>query len=451
MFKSMISSIVSKNMKKKLDNSTIKEEDIVDVLKQIRISLLDADVNLLVTKNFIKNIREKAIGTIVDPGQKPDEIFLTIIKNELVEILGKETSLINFEKKGLKIMLVGLQGSGKTTTAGKIASYVKNKSKKSPLLVACDIYRPAAIDQLRTLSKELNVHFFEKGNENPTKIAKAALEQSIINKDDCTIFDTAGRLQTNKELMNELVQLKKVISPDEILLVVDSMAGQDIINVAEEFHKALNLTGIIITKLDSDARAGAALSLRSVLNIPIKLTGVGEKLGSLDLFHPDRIADKILGYGDILTLAEQASDVIDEKSAKKSLQKMLSGKMDLEDLLKQMEQLTKMGSFGSLMNMLPNSSGLSSKMSDEKIYEIENKINIWRVLLSSMTLKERRNPQLLKKNPNRRTRIIKGSGRKPDELNKMLSEWEKGKTRMEELGKQIKKGKNPFSEWMPQS
>ncbi|MEG2802275.1 MAG: signal recognition particle protein [Malacoplasma sp.] len=451
MFKSMISSIVSKNMKKKLEDSTIKEEDIVEVLKQIRISLLDADVNLLVTKNFIKNIREKAIGKIVEPNIKPDEFLLTIIKDELVEVLGSETSPINFEKKGLKIMLVGLQGSGKTTTAGKIANYAKNKFKKSPMLVACDIYRPAAIDQLRTLSKELKVDFFEKGNENPVKIAKLAMAHADSNKDDCIIFDTAGRLQTNKELMKELVEIKKTISPDEILLVVDSMSGQDITNVAEEFNKALKLTGIIITKLDSDSRAGAALSLRSILNVPIKLTGVGEKLGSLDIFHPDRIADKILGYGDVLTLAEQAADVIDEKSAKKSLQKMLSGKMDLEDLMMQMEQLTKMGSFGSLVNMLPGSSGLSGKMTDEKIYEIENKINVWKILLSSMTLKERRNPHLLKKNPNRRTRIIKGSGRKPDELNKMLNEWEKGKSRMEELGKQIKKGKNPFSEWFPQS
>lgn len=441
MFKSMISSIVTKNMKKKLENSTIKEEDISEVLKQIRISLLDADVNLKVTKDFIKNIREKAVGTMIDIGKKPDEVFLSIIREELIDILGSETSSINYKTNPLKIMMVGLQGSGKTTTAGKLANFLKTKQNKKPMLVACDVYRPAAIDQLQTLSKEVNVDFYQEGNQNPVKISKNALLQSHKNKNDAIIFDTAGRLQTNKELMDELVKIKKEVNPDEILLVVDAMAGQDVINVAEEFNKTLNLTGIVITKLDSEARAGAALSLRSILDVPIKLTGIGERMGSLDIFHPDRIADKILGYGDILTLAEKASDAIDEKTAKKSLQKMLSGKMDLEDLLMQMEQITKMGSIGSMMNMLPNMQG---KLSDEKVFEIENKIKIWKVLLSSMTLKERRNPHLIKKNPNRRTRIIKGSGRKPDELNKMLSEWEKGKSRMEEIGRQIKKGKNPF-------
>ena len=234
------------------------------------------------------------------------------------------------------------------------------------------------------------------------------------------------------------------MNPDEILLVVDAMAGQDIINVAQEFNNRLSLTGIVITKLDSDARAGAALSLTSILDVPVKLTGVGEKLASLDVFHPDRIADKILGFGDMLTLAEQAAENLDEQVVKKSFQKMLSGKMDLEDLMNQMEQVTKMGSIGSIMQMLPG----APKLGDEKLFEIEEKIKIWRVLLSSMTVKERRNPQLLKKNVNRKNRIIKGSGRKPDELNKLLSEWEKSKERMEEVGKQIKKGHNPFADWM---
>lgn len=444
MFKSMIASIVAKNMKKKLENSTIKEEDLVDVLKQIRISLLDADVNLTVTKNLIKNIREAAIGTVIDPGKKPDDTLLLIIKEELIKVLGSETKTIDFKKKNLKIMMVGLQGSGKTTTVAKIANFAKNKFNKKPLLVACDIYRPAAIDQLKTLANDIKVDFYEKQTQDPIKTAKQSIEVAEKNKDDLIIVDTAGRLHTNKELMDELVKIKKAINPDEILLVVDAMAGQDIVNVAQEFNDALSLTGIVITKLDSDARAGAALSLRSILDVPIKLTGVGEKVGSLDVFHPDRIADKILGFGDMITLAEQAAENLDEKVVKKSFQRMLSGKMDLEDLMNQMEQISKMGSLGSIMSMLPN----APKISEDKISDVEQRMKNWKVLLSSMTLKERRNPSLLKKNPNRKIRILKGSGRKADELNKLLSEWEKAKQRMEEVGKQIKKGQNPFAGWM---
>ncbi len=444
MFKSMIASIVAKNMKKKLDNSTIKEEDIVEVLKQIRISLLDADVNLGVTKTLIKNIRESAVGTVVDPGRKPDEVLLLIIKEELVKVLGSETKTIDFKKKDLKIMMVGLQGSGKTTSVAKIANFAKNKFDKKPMVVACDIYRPAAIDQLVTLAKEINVDYYEKQTQDPVITSKEAMALARNNENDLVIVDTAGRLHTNTELMEELVKIKKAINPDEILLVVDAMAGQDIVNVAQEFNNALSLTGIVITKLDSDARAGAALSLRSILDVPIKLTGIGEKIGSLDVFHPDRIADKILGFGDILTLAEQAADTLDEKVVKKSFQRMLSGKMDLEDLLSQMEQISKMGSLGSIMNMLPN----APKITDDKINDVEQKMKTWKVLLSSMTLKERRNPSLLKKNPTRRIRIIKGSGRKADELNKMLSEWEKAKQRMDDVGKQLKKGQNPFSSWI---
>ncbi|MCF0217814.1 MAG: signal recognition particle protein [Malacoplasma sp.] len=444
MLKSMISSIVSKSMKKKLENSTIKEEDLTEVLKQIRITLLDADVNLGVTKTLIKNIREAAVGTIVDIGQKPEDAVLLIIKDELIKMLGSETKTIDFKKKNLKIMMVGLQGSGKTTTAAKIANFAKNKFDKKPILVACDVYRPAAIDQLRTLSIETKVDFYEQKKENPVKIAKQAVEVAAKNQDDLIIFDTAGRLHTNVELMDELKNIKKAVNPDEILLVVDAMAGQDITNVATEFHNALSLTGIVITKMDSDARAGAVLSLRSILNVPIKLTGVGEKIGSLDVFHPDRIVDKILGFGDMITLAEQAADTLDEKVIKKSFQKMLSGKMDLEDLMNQMEQITKMGSLGSIMNMLPN----SPKITEDKISDVEQKMVVWKVLISSMTLKERRNPALLKKNPNRRIRVIKGSGRKADELNKLLNEWEKAKERMDNIGKQIKKGQNPFANWM---
>ncbi len=437
MLKSMISNIVVKKMQKKLINSTIDEESIKEVLKEIRISLLDADVNLEVTKKLVKNIKEVAVGTMVGPDENVDNVVLKIIKDQLVEILGKETKPIDYKKKPLKIMMVGLQGSGKTTTCGKIALNFKEKHKMHPMLVALDIYRPAAIEQLRTLSQETKSAFFEKGKNKPEKTAKEAMNEAIKNKNDLIIFDTAGRLQTNVELMKELQEIKKVVKPDEILLVVDGMSGQDVINVAKEFNDKLKLTGIVITKLDSDARAGAALSLTSILNVPVKLIGTGEKLSEIDVFHPNRIADRILGYGDMMTLAEKASEQINEKDAKRSLQKMLSGKMDLEDLLKQMKQFQKMGSMSSVMNMIPGASG---RISDDKMIEAENKMKVWEVLLSSMTIEERRNPALIKRNPNRRTRIIKGSGRKPDELNKLLSQWEKTSKQMEEVGKMVKKG-----------
>lgn len=372
MLKSMIASIVSKSMKKKLNDLVIKEEDIVDVLKQIRISLLDADVNLGVTKTLLKNIRETAVGSIVDPGKDPSDVLLLIIKDELLKMLGKQTSLIDYKKKQLRIMLVGLQGSGKTTTANKVAYFLKNKQSKKPLLVGADIYRPAAIEQLKTLAEEIGVDFYDKKTQNPVKTAKESITIAEKNKNDTIIIDTAGRLQTNEELMDELVNIKKSFSPDEILFVADAMAGQDIINVAQEFHNKLKLTGMIITKLDSDARAGAVLSLISIINVPIKFTGIGEKPAALDVFHPDRMVDKILGYGDMITLAEQAAEKLDENVVKKSFQKMLSGKMDLEDLMNQMEQITKMGSIGSIMSMLPN----APKITDQKIDEIEHKMKV---------------------------------------------------------------------------
>ncbi|WP_027123880.1 signal recognition particle protein [Mycoplasmoides pirum] len=444
MLKTMITSIVSRKMRKKLETQTIEEDDIAEVLKEIRIALLDADVNLQVVKNFIKAIREKTIGTIVNVGQDPQQIFLTIIKNELVNILGKQTSSLNVNKNPLKIVLVGLQGSGKTTSVGKLAHYLKTKHNKKPMMVALDVYRPAAIEQLKTLSEEVDCNFYEKGTQNPSITANEALDIAKQNNNDVILFDTAGRLQTNQELMNELVEIKKNISPDEIILVVDGMSGQEIINVANEFNNYLKLTGIIITKLDSDARAGAALSLTSLLNVPIKFTGIGERIGSLDIFYPERMADRILGLGDVMTLAEKAAETIDEKDTTKTFQKMLSGKMDLEDLMKQMNAMNRMGSLSSIMKMMPG----SLKISSDKIDEIEEQIKIWKILMSSMTLKERRNPKILQKESSRKARIINGSGRKPDELNKLLKKWEDSKRQMEEMGKILKKGRNPFLDFM---
>ncbi|MDR1991762.1 MAG: signal recognition particle protein [Mycoplasmataceae bacterium] len=443
MFKTFISSLVTKHFKKKLDNWTIKEEDVTEVLKQIRITLLDADVNLLVVKDFIKNVRQQVVGRVIAQGEDPEQVLIAIIKEQLTNILGKNPSEIDVSQHPLKIMMIGLQGSGKTTTSAKLANYFKNKFSKKPLLIALDIYRPAAIDQLEILAKEVNIDFFQKGTQDPVITANQALEYAKTNQEDVIIFDTAGRLQSDEELIDELKNIRNRVHPDEILLVIDAMSGQDVINVATEFNRHLDLTGFIITKLDSDARAGAALSLTHLLNLPVKFIGDGERIGSLDIFYPERIADRILGLGDIVTLAEKAADVLDENKTKKSLARMLIGKMDLEDLMEQMKQLTKLGSVSTIAKMLPN----NTKLSEDKLLEAEQKMKVWQIMLTSMTLKERRDPSVFKKQPNRKIRVVKGSGRKPDDLNKLLSEWEKAKKKMSEMGNMIKHGRNPFGQF----
>ncbi|MDE6473141.1 MAG: signal recognition particle protein [Ureaplasma sp.] len=439
MLKSMIANIVAKRMTKKLRNATITEEDIADLLREIRISLLDADVNLFVVKDFIKSIKEKTVGQMIDPRIKPSDFVLNIIKEELIRILGQNAQHININKKQVRIMLVGLQGSGKTTTCGKIANFYKNKNAKKPMLVGVDIYRAAAIEQLRKIASDLHIDFYEHGTQDPRKTVEEALEKADEQNNDLIVLDTAGRLQTNEELMQELLDLKKEFQPDEILLVVDGMSGQDIVNVAKEFNEWLKLTGLIITKLDSDAKAGAALSLTSILNTPIKFTGSGEKLGSLDLFYPERMADRILGLGDILTLAEKSLDEADEKQMRGTMQRMFTGKFDLEDLMKNIERMAKMGSMSSLVGMLPG-----QKINESQIQEAQEKMDSWKVLLSSMTLKERRDPRLFKKQPNRKVRVVKGAGKSMDELNKLLKRWEESRDKMHEMGKMLQKGQNPF-------
>lgn len=444
-FKTMISGIVARNMKKKLTNWTIHEEDVTEVLKQIRIALLDADVNLLVVKNFIKAIREKAVGYVMEKGQEADKVLLGIVKDELVEMLGKNQAPLQLEQE-TRIMLVGLQGSGKTTSVAKIANWLKTKKELNPMTVALDVYRPAAIDQLEALSNKIGVECYKEDSKDVPQIAERALNHGKETGKNVFLFDTAGRLQTNEELMQELRNVKKAVRPQEILLVVDAMAGQDIINVATEFNKALDLTGLIITKLDSEARAGAVLSITNLLNIPVKFTGTGETVGSLDVFYPERMADQILGLGDVMSLAEKAADRMDEDVTKKSFTRMVSGKFDLEDLMTQMEQVSRLGSLGGIMKMLPGN--LANRVSEDQINSAEEKIRVWKILMTSMTKKERRNPNLFKKQPTRKIRVVKGSGRKPDELNKMLSEWEKAKVKMDQIGKLLKAGKNPLADLM---
>lgn len=446
MLKSFISGIVAKHMSKKLNSLTIKEEDITELLRQIRITLLNADVNLLVVKDLIKNIRAKSVGQVIPEKSNPQQFMLTTIKEEIQNILGGNQSPMNYEANPCKILLVGLQGSGKTTTAGKLATLAKTKLSRNPLLVALDIYRPAAIDQLHTLAGQSEAKFYEGGlNKEPYQIATDGLEYAKQQKCDFIVFDTAGRLQTNEKLMDELVSIKKAVHPDEILMVVDAMAGQDMINVAKEFNDRLNLTGFIISKLDSDARGGVALSLTHILNVPIKLIGTGERLGSLDNFYPERMADRIMGLGDVMTLAEKAADVVDEKAVKKSLSRMLAGKMTFEDLLVQTKQMQKIGSIGSIAKMIPQA---EKYLSSDSIDQAEQKILVWTILMNSMTAKERANPTLFKKQPTRRERVIRGSGRTPEEFNRLYTTWEKFKKQMEEVGNQLRKGKNPFARFM---
>ena len=441
-FKSMLGKIIFKNIKKKLDNLTISEDDITETLKQIRIELLNADVNILVIKNFLQTIRKKAIGYVMEPNEQAHDIILQIVKEELINILGqKQSEIVLRENELTKIMLVGLQGSGKTTTVAKLANLLKTKKNRKVLIVALDIYRLAAIDQLKQLSQKINCECFTLPNKSVEEITIASLEYAKKNKFDCIIFDTAGRLQTNEEMMQELKRVKKIINPHEIIYVVDAMAGQDIINVVDKFNSILKLTSLIITKIDSEARCGAALSITSLIKIPIKFLGNGEAIGNLNIFYPDRIASQILGLGDLKTLSEKIDEKIDKDSARKSFTKMIAGKFDLEDLMMQMQQIKKLGSIGGILKFLPN---ISDKINDNQIENIEEKIKKWSVLLSSMTRKERRYPNIIKKQIERKKRITDGSGCKIDELNKLLAQWEKAKTKMEEIGKQIKSGKNPF-------
>ena len=445
MFKTMIGGIVQKHLKNKVLKSTVKEEDIEGVLKEIRIALLDADVNIIVVKDLIKSIRQEIVGQIVPENVKLSDYFLNVVKSKLSEVLGKEFKEFNYDKPNMKIMMVGLQGSGKTTTCAKLAKYLADrKSNTKASLTALDIYRAAAIDQLKTLGNELNIPVFEKGQSDVSQIADYALEQIKEQNININIFDTAGRLQTDEKLMNELVMLKRKIQPDEIFLVVDAMSGQDIINVATEFNNTLHLTGIILTKMDSDARAGAALSLIKILNVPIRFLGTGEKIGSIDEFYPERITDRILGLGDILTLSEKAYEIIDEKDAKKSMIKMFSGKFDLEDMLMQIEQMNKMGSFSSMMKYMPDK--VKSSLTEEKVTLAEDKARVWRILLCSMTKKERHNPKLIIRDQTRKNRILNGSGRKHEELNKMLKDWQKARDNFEKMGKMMQKGRDPWKE-----
>lgn len=405
----------------------ITEDNISDTMREIRLALLEADVNYKVVKEFTNTVKERALGEEVQKSLKPGDLFVKIVKDELTELLGGESKELNLEGNPAVLMLVGLQGSGKTTTIGKLANFLRKKHAKKPLLVACDVYRPAAIDQLKQLGKSLNIEVYEEGKKDPVEISKNAISYAKENGFDYVLIDTAGRLHIDDELMNELKNISSSVNPKEILLVLDSMMGQDAINVIEGFNSSCNLTGVILTKLDGDTRGGVALSVRHLTNVPIKFIGVSEKLDGLENFDPERMAGRILGMGDIISLVEKATEAISEEDAISTAKKMQSGKFDLDDFLKTMKQIKKLGPLENLLKLIPGAKkmGLNNVQIDPKqMARIE-------AIVLSMTPYERRHPEVIK--ASRKTRIAKGCGQSVQEVNKLLTQFDSMKKMMKQM------------------
>lgn len=406
----------------------ITEENISEMMREIRLSLLEADVNYKVVKEFTNNVKEKALGEEVNKSLNPGELFVKIVKDELTALLGGENTPLNISGNPATLMLVGLQGSGKTTTIGKLANYLRKNNKKKPLLVACDVYRPAAIDQLKQIGKELNIEVYSEGKGNPVEISKNGIKYAKDNGYDYVLIDTAGRLQIDESLMDELDNIQKEVNPDETILVIDSMMGQDAINVINGFNDKIKLSGVILTKLDGDTRGGVALSVKHLTNLPIKFIGVSEKMDGLTPFYPERMASRILGMGDILSIVEQVQSEIDEKEAEKTAKKMMKGNFDLDDFLNQLNQIKKLGPLENLLKLLPGAKkmGLNNVNIDPKIMKRTEAIVL------SMTLEERRDPSILK--ASRKKRIADGSGTTVTDVNKLLNQFEEMKKMMKMMG-----------------
>lgn len=406
----------------------ITDDNISEMMREIRLSLLEADVNYKVVKEFTNNVKEKALGEEVNKSLSPGEVFVKIVKDELTNLLGGENTPLNVNGNPATLMLVGLQGSGKTTTIGKLANYLRKNNRKKPLLVACDVYRPAAIDQLKQIGKELNIEVYSEGKGNPVEISKNSIKYAKDNGYDYVLIDTAGRLQIDDVLMEELSNIQNEINPNETILVIDSMMGQDAINVINGFNDKINLSGVILTKLDGDTRGGVALSVKHLTNLPIKFVGVSEKMDGLTPFYPERMASRILGMGDVLSLVEQVQNEIDEKEAEKTARKMMKGNFDLEDFLVQLNQIKKLGPLENLLKLLPGAKklGLNNVNIDPKIMKRTEAIVL------SMTVEERRNPSILK--ASRKKRIADGSGTTVTDVNKLLTQFEEMKKMMKMMG-----------------
>ena len=437
---------VFKNLRSK---GRLTEDDVKAALREVKMALLEADVNFKVVKNFVKSVQERAVGQDVMSGLNPGQMVIKIVNDELVNLMGSETTEIKFQPGSQKtvIMMMGLQGAGKTTTTAKLAGKFKLKGKK-PLLVACDVYRPAAIKQLQINGEKQGVEVFSMGdNQKPANIAKAALEHAEKNGNNVIILDTAGRLHIDEEMMEELQEIKNTVEVHQSILVVDAMTGQDAVNVAENFNEKIGIEGVIVTKLDGDTRGGAALSIKAVTGCPILYVGMGEKLSDLEQFYPDRMASRILGMGDVLSLIEKAGEEIDEEQARKMTEKLKKSQFDFEDYLESMKQMRKMGGLGSIMNMLPGLGGMGGlgkgKMPDIDADDAEQKMARVEAIIYSMTIKERQNPDII--TPQRKRRIAAGAGVDISEVNKMMKQFEQMRKMMKSfpgmMGGKGKKGK----------
>ncbi|WP_424474983.1 signal recognition particle protein [Oceanobacillus kimchii] len=431
-------------IKKITGKGKVSEQDVKEMTREVRLALLEADVNFKVVKQLIARIKERAIGQEVMESLTPGQQVIKVVKDELTQLMGGEQSKIAVaDRSPTVIMMVGLQGAGKTTTTGKLANHLRKKHNRNPLLVACDVYRPAAIKQLETLGTQLDMPVFSMGTKaNPVDIAHKAIEQAKEDHRDYVIIDTAGRLHVDENLMDELQSIKNDVKPDEIFLVVDSMTGQDAVNVAESFNEQLDITGVVLTKLDGDTRGGAALSIKSVTDKPIKFAGMGEKLDQLEAFHPERMASRILGMGDVLSLIEKAQTNVDEKQAKELEEKMRTMSFTFDDFLEQMGQVKQMGPLDELMDMIPGAGkmkGLKNAQFDEKqLGQVE-------AIIQSMTKKERQEPSII--NGSRRKRIAKGSGTSVAQVNRLLKQFNEMKKMMKQMTnmQKGKKGKGGFN------
>ena len=436
---------VFKNLRSK---GRLTEDDVKEALKEIKRALLAADVNFKVVKDFTKNVQERAIGQDVMNGLNPGQMVIKIVNEELVKLMGSETTEIQLQpgKSITVIMMAGLQGAGKTTTTAKLAGKFKLKGKK-PLLVACDVYRPAAIKQLQVNGEKQSVEVFAMGDTHkPANIAKAALEHAEKNGNNIVILDTAGRLHIDEDMMGELQEIKEAVAVHQTILVIDAMTGQDAVNVAKEFNDKIGIDGVIVTKLDGDTRGGAALSVKAVTGKPILYVGMGEKLSDLEQFHPDRMASRILGMGDVLTLIEKAEAEIDEEKAKAMTQKLKKAQFDYDDYLESMNQMRNMGGFSSLMNMLPGlgnmGMGKGMNLNEEQTSQAEKNMARMEAMIQSMTSEERRNPDLL--NPSRKHRIAKGAGVDIADVNRMVKSFNEMRKMMKQFGKMGKGKKGRF-------
>ncbi len=421
--------------KKLKGESRLSEKNMAEMLREIRVALLEADVNFKVVKSFVKDVEEKALGQSVYQSVNPSQMLVKICHDEIQNLLGSENEGIRFVNGGVTtIMLVGLQGTGKTTTAGKLALYLREKMRKKSLLCSLDVYRPAAREQLREIAGSIGCDFYSLDISDPLKIARQAKEKARLSAYDVLILDTAGRLQIDEALMDELKSISKEIHPEETLLLVDAAAGQDAVNVALAFHEALSLTGAIMSKLDGDAKGGSALSLKYLTGIPIKFQGVGEKITDLEPFYPDRLADRILGMGDVVSLVEKAKEAIDEKTAEKEANKLFGGHYDLEDMLRQMKMVRKLGSISSLVKLIPG----APKVSEEDSERAEKEMKTFEAVINSMTPYERKHPEVLKFS--QKTRIAKGSGKTNADVNRVLKRYEASKEMMKKFKGFGKKG-----------